>query len=604
MPTAQTQIVGLMAVPDAEEDVPEPAAARGWVAAVRRSTGRALGVVACAVLAAWAIGFEQLSAPDRLPLFLFFVGLSLLSILLPASGPRGQRVGLIPAVGLAALLLLPPLVAILPLLLANTAYAFTLEMPLARRGVYERGVWLVLATLLGGGLHSALHGARAWDAPHTLLELSLVPLGYGAVYAGGRLFGLGRHFHAGRTVRRHAWVHWRLETVTLAVTAPVSVLMAVVYPTLGVAGVGGATVLLALLLLVAHFGFEVVLLHEQVRAMEKLSAVTVSQASAPKVVERFLSLSAGLVSCDRAALWLTDDSRTRLERLTPAPTRAQAPTESAAVRFGEGLVGRVAESKADRIVRDGARDPRLTPEEQRQTPASFAMLLLPLVAGDETIAVAQFERDAPGTFTRRDLARIRALAAQAAATLANVRSHRDVYNQAVTDGLTGLFNRRHIQAVLLDERRRAQRYGHPLSVIMLDVDGFKTYNDTYGHVQGDVLLKMLSAILRSAVRAVDVVGRFGGEEFIVVLPETPAAEAYQAAERLRLAVSRTVFPGFASDPDLAVFKTISLGVATFPDVPDDAQSLVQLADAALYRAKRGGRNQTVQATEGATGQAE
>jgi len=106
------------------------------------------------------------------------------------------------------------------------------------------------------------------------------------------------------------------------------------------------------------------------------------------------------------------------------------------------------------------------------------------------------------------------------------------------------------------------------------------------------------------VRAVDVVGRFGGEEFIVVLPETPAAEAYQAAERLRLAVSRTVFPGFASDPDLAVFKTISLGVATFPDVPDDAQSLVQLADAALYRANRGGRNQTVQATEGATGQAE
>ncbi len=579
---------------------------RGWVTSLRRSTGRALGVAACAALTAWAIGFEQITAPDLLPRFLFFVGLSLLSILLPASGPRGQRVGLIPTVGLAALLLLPPLVAVLPLLLANTAYAFTLEMPLARRGVYERGLWLVLATLVGGVLHSTLHGARFWDSPHTVLELMLVPLAYGAVYGGGRLFSLGRHFRAERTVRRHAWIHWRLEVVTLAVTAPVSVLMAVVFPTLGIAGVGGATVLLGLLLLVAHFGFEVVLLHEQVRAMEKLSAVTVSQSSTPKVVERFLSLSSGLVSCDRAALWLTDDSRTRLERLTPASARVQAPAGAAAVvRFGEGLVGRVAESKADRIVRDGARDPRLTPEEQHQAPASFAMLLLPLVAGDETIGVAQFERDAPGTFTRRDLARVRALASQAAATLANVRSHRDVYNQAVTDGLTGLFNRRHIQAVLLDERRRAQRYGHPLSLIMLDVDGFKTYNDTYGHVQGDVLLRMLSAILRSTVRAVDVVGRFGGEEFIIVLPETPASEAFQAAERLRLAVARTVFPGFDGDPDLAVFKTISLGVATYPDVPDDTQSLVQIADAALYRAKHGGRNQTVQATaEGATGQAE
>jgi len=589
-------------VPPAEE-IPAVGTRRGWVAALRRSTGRALGVAACAALTAWAIGFEHLSAPDLLPRFLFFAGLSLLSILLPASGPRGQRVGLIPAVGLAALLLLPPLVAVLPLLLANTAYALTLEMPLARRGVYERGVWLVLATLLGGLLHSALRGARGADAPHTLPELALVPLAYGAVYAGGRLFSLGRHFHAGRTVRRHAWLHWRLEAVTLAVTAPVSLLMAAVYPTLGIAGVGGAAILLGLLLLVAHFGFEVVLLHEQVRAMEKLSAVTVSQSSTLKVVERFLSLSSGLVSCDRAALWLTDDSRTRLERLAPAAARTRA-LDAATVRFGEGLVGRVAESKADRIVRDGARDPRLTPEEQHETPASFAMLLLPLVAGDETIGVAQFERDAPGTFTRRDLARVRALASQAAATLANVRSHQDIHNQAVTDGLTGLFNRRHIQAVLLDERRRAQRYGHPLSLIMLDVDGFKTYNDTYGHVQGDVLLKMLSAILRSAVRAVDIVGRFGGEEFIIILPETPATEAYQAAERLRLAVARTVFPGFADDPGLAVFKTISLGVATYPDVPDDAQSLVQIADAALYRAKRGGRNQTVQATEGAPGPAE
>jgi len=129
----------------------------------------------------------------------------------------------------------------------------------------------------------------------------------------------------------------------------------------------------------------------------------------------------------------------------------------------------------------------------------------------------------------------------------------------------------------------------------LDVDGFKSYNDTYGHVQGDVLLKTLAGILQNGVRTVDSVGRFGGEEFVVVLPETPADEAFQTAERLRQAVAGTIFPGFADDPELVVLKTISLGVATYPDITQDTQALVTLADNALYRAKRGGRNQTVQA---------
>jgi len=577
----------------ARSDAPGSAPA----AALRAGGGRLVGVAVCLALTAWAIAFEHLGDPAQTPLFLFFVGLSLLSVLLPATGPRGRRVGLIPAVGLAALLLLPPPVALLPLLLANTAYAFSRDMPLLRRGAYERGLWLILAVLAGGLVHWFLHGTRPWDAPHTPLELALVTLTYGSVYILGSLSGLGKHLGAGRTVRRHAWAGWRLEAVTLAATAPAAFLMALSYPVLGMTGVGGAAALLALMLVIAHFGFEVAGLHDQVRAMEKISAVSVSQTSAAKVVERFLQLSGGLVSCDRTALWLTDDAHTRLERMTAAPTRPDLSAAlPASVRFGEGLVGRVAERKMPLLVRDGARDPRLTPSEQPHRQAdSFSIMLLPLVAGDETVGVVQFERDAPGTFTDRDLARVRALANQTAATIANVHSHRDVYNQAVTDGLTGLYNRRHMQEVLLDERRRAHRYGHPLSVIMLDVDSFKTYNDTYGHVQGDVLLRMAAAILRENVRDVDIVGRYGGEEFIIVLPETPSAEAYQTAERLRQAVARTVFPGFPADPDLAVFKTISLGVATFPDTTDDTQALVTLADNALYRAKRGGRNQTVMA---------
>ena len=580
---------------------PERALERGLPEVRRRAVdalrgGRALGVAACIGLAAWAIRFQGLNDPSLLPLFVFFVGLSILSVVLPASGPRGQRVGLIPSVGLAALLLLPPAIAILPLLLANTAYAFSREMPGSRRIAYERGVFLLLAMLAGGAFRTTL-AAHFLLPPQSLLLVALVSLGYGGVYAGGRLLGLGRHKQAEGTVKRHAWSSWRLEMVTLAVTTPVVALMALAYSPMGLPGVAGAAALLGMLLVVAHFGFEVGLMREQVRAMEKISALTVAQTSPNKVIERFLHLSAYLVSCDRAEFWLTNETETRLDRLSLAPNHQELPiAETASVRFGEGLVGRVADRKDPLLVRDGTRDPRRTEGEQTRTTAtSFSMLLLPLVAGNETMGVVQFERDEPGRFTPRDLSRVRALASQAAATIANVRTHQDVYNQAVTDSLTSLYNRRHMQAALLDERRRAQRYGHPLSVIMLDVDGFKVYNDTYGHVQGDVLLQMLADLLRENVRSVDSVGRFGGEEFIVLMPETPATEAHFTAERLRTAVESTIFPGFAADPDLMVFKTISLGVATFPEDTDDTQELVTLADNALYRAKRGGRNRTVRA---------
>jgi len=360
------------------------------------------------------------------------------------------------------------------------------------------------------------------------------------------------------------------------------------------------------LLVIAYFGFEVSLLREQVGAMEKISAVTLSQTDPHRIIDRFLQLSSSLVPCDRAALWLTDDSQTKLERVArrqassslaaPAASKDGAGRDVASLRFGEGLVGRVADRKEPLTLRDGARDPRLSAIETYPRAVSpCALLLVPLVTGGETVGVAQFERDAPGTYSRRDMLRVRSLAGQVAATIANVRLHRDIYTQAITDGLTGLFNRRHMQSALADERLRAQRYGHSLSVIMLDVDGFKSYNDTYGHPQGDVLLKMLAVILREQTREVDIVGRYGGEEFIILLPETPKTEALRTAERLRCAVEAAIFPGFADDPEMAVLKTISLGVATFPADAEEMPALVKQADDALYRAKRGGRNQVVEA---------
>ncbi len=535
------------------------------------------------------------------PLLLLLSGLALLAALLPASGPRGQRIGLLPGIGLACTLLLPPLSAALPVLGASLLYAATRDSAAARRIVLARGGWLTLAALVGG------FGGRLFSSPaHSAAALigPIIAL-YAAVYLTGQIAGAGVGFKHGQ-IWRHLLGSRRLEIAGFAAGIPVAVLMRLAEPRLGVLGVAGAAGLMVLLLVIAYFGFEVSLLREQVGAMEKISAVTLAQTNPHRIIERFLQLSCSLVPCDRAALWLTDGSQTRLERVARRQSPSSMPVSAAgkdaagrdvpSVRFGEGLIGRVADSQTPMIVRDGARDPRTALVENYPRAISpCALLLVPLVTGGEIVGVAQFERDAPGTYSRRDMLRVRSLAGQVAATIANVRLHRDIYTQAITDGLTGLFNRRHMQSALADERQRAQRYGHSLSVIMLDVDGFKSYNDTYGHPQGDVLLKMLAVILRETTREVDIVGRYGGEEFIILLPETPKTEALRTAERLRAAVAAAIFPGFADDPNMVVLKTISLGVATFPADAEDMPTLVQQVDQALYRAKRGGRNQVVEA---------
>lgn len=162
---------------------------------------------------------------------------------------------------------------------------------------------------------------------------------------------------------------------------------------------------------------------------------------------------------------------------------------------------------------------------------------------------------------------------------------------STTDALTGLFNRRHLDEILGHEFNRAVRVGEaPLSVIMSDVDHFKKFNDTHGHDQGDRVLQAVAGAMRATVRQHDVACRYGGEEFLVILPRTPAAAARQVAERLRQAVEALVVDGLK--------VTASLGVATYPDqlVPS-AEALVEAADAALYRAKGAGRNRVVTAGE-------
>lgn len=153
---------------------------------------------------------------------------------------------------------------------------------------------------------------------------------------------------------------------------------------------------------------------------------------------------------------------------------------------------------------------------------------------------------------------------------------------SATDGLTGLYNRRHLMEVVSAEAGRVGRYGGRFSVLMVDLDHFKRYNDTLGHLAGDTVLVRMGALLREVTRQADCAGRYGGEEFLILLPNTGATEACGIAERLRQRLSQSNFAGG--------MVTLSAGVAEFPADGGTVEAVIASADAALYRAKRGGRD--------------
>lgn len=174
------------------------------------------------------------------------------------------------------------------------------------------------------------------------------------------------------------------------------------------------------------------------------------------------------------------------------------------------------------------------------------------------------------------------------------RKQGEVYRyQAITDALTGISNRRHLLEEGARIFHRTRRYHLPLSVIMIDIDHFKQINDTYGHATGDVTLRMLANTCQRSAREMDLIGRLGGEEFLLILPETPLSGAVCLAERLRQAVERTQIE---ADNGASVSITVSMGVATYHRHMQQFQDLLAHADVALYRAKELGRNQVVVAS--------
>jgi diguanylate cyclase (GGDEF)-like protein len=206
------------------------------------------------------------------------------------------------------------------------------------------------------------------------------------------------------------------------------------------------------------------------------------------------------------------------------------------------------------------------------------------------VSVARGER----RFTTGEHELFSYLTNQASVSVENVDLHETVQRQAVTDELTGLFNHRRFQEVMTQEVERARRYGQEMGLIMLDIDNFKRVNDTYGHLQGDMVLREVARVLRQSSREIDEPARYGGEEMAVALPQTDLEGAFRFAERVRRRIEALDLPLLDGDGTLKV--TASFGAASLASSTGDGKdALVAAADAALYRAKRSGKNRTVRA---------
>jgi diguanylate cyclase (GGDEF)-like protein len=259
-------------------------------------------------------------------------------------------------------------------------------------------------------------------------------------------------------------------------------------------------------------------------------------------------------------------------------------------RIGEGVTGEVVIRGEAIYIKDTTKEERfLHYKGERVLEGSF--LSVPLVFKKDTLGVINFHRPNTDAFSEEENRLLKLVANQVALAIENAKLYTQARDLSIKDELTSLYNRRHFQTVLQIEWKRAVRFHRSLSLLMIDADHFKKYNDTFGHLQGDKVLREMANLLRKNVREIDTVARFGGEEFIILLPDTDKKGAVAVGEKLRKIIEAYRFIDTSGTSVSPI--TISVGIASYPDDVRELDDLIDHADIALYDAKDAGRNRVV-----------
>jgi diguanylate cyclase (GGDEF)-like protein len=306
-----------------------------------------------------------------------------------------------------------------------------------------------------------------------------------------------------------------------------------------------------------------------------------------KVIELVVERIRELIPSEAWSLLMVDEEKQEL--VFEAALGAKGRDVSAfRLKMGEGVAGWVAKTGEPAIVNNAARDPRFASKVDTRTQfRTRSILCAPLVSRGRTIGVLEIINKLGGRFTRADLALVLMLVEPCAIAIENAILFQRTEQLTITDDLTRLFNSRYLNLYLGREIKRCKRHGIPLSVIFLDLDGFKGINDQYGHLAGSGTLTEVGAILAEGVRESDILARYGGDEFVAVLPETPASGALVIAERLRRAIEEH---RFLEAQGISARISASFGIATYPDHALSPEGLIQKADQAMYRVKEREKN--------------
>ena len=307
------------------------------------------------------------------------------------------------------------------------------------------------------------------------------------------------------------------------------------------------------------------------------------------IYDLILKESADRLGAERASLLLYDETANDLS-MKAARGIPQAMTEVQRIPMGEGIASSVLREGRAIFARDISTLGRAPAPERGYKTKSF--ISYPIRIGHRKIGVLNLADKIGGdSYDEVDLRIIESIGPQIA--LAVERAEwQEKANQfqlmSLTDPLTGLHNRRYLEARMFEEVSRAKRYNHAMSFMMIDIDDFKLYNDHHGHQAGDRALEITANCLTSTVRKIDVAARYGGEEFSILMPQTSLQEASVIADRIRRAVAGTAYPKGEKQSLGAV--TVSIGLSTFSSVLDSSEKVVRAADRALYHAKRQGKN--------------
>ncbi|HSN15171.1 MAG TPA: sensor domain-containing diguanylate cyclase [Anaeromyxobacteraceae bacterium] len=333
---------------------------------------------------------------------------------------------------------------------------------------------------------------------------------------------------------------------------------------------------------------------DELQALNDIGRALTSTLDLPEVLRLVMARAQDLVKATRFSLLLLDDAAREL-RFEVASGPGSERIASLRLPVGEGLAGWVARERQPVLVQDAPRDPRFAPQyDALSGHVSGSLIAVPLVSKGRTLGVIEVvsgrgERE----LTPEDLLTVQALADHAAIAIENAQAFERIRELTIVDEHTGLFNSRHLKRILEAEVIRSERYGRPFSLVFVDLDRFKSVNDRHGHQAGSATLREVGVVLREGLRETDIATRYGGDEYVILLPEADREQAMGVAERLRGAIAGHTF---LADRGLAVRITASLGVATWPLDGRRADELLGRADAAMYHVKAASRDAVAHAS--------